>query len=714
MASLSAGADSVPERRSAHCCPSDDDLLSFIPGLLEDEDAAVVLAHLQTCSACQSRVTTLKKRIPVERLQATGGSNAGEPPAEAGNQGTGGSTDPTAATLAYTPKQRIPKTLGNYQLLRPIGRGGMGVVYKAYHPRLQRYYAIKLLRGLHLGDDTAIVRLQREMAAAGRVEHENIVYSSDAGTQDGVDYLVMEFVEGLDLSRLVAACDALSIADACEIIRQAALGLAHIEACGLVHRDMKPSNLMLSTEGVVKILDLGLARLREAPIDEAEATHSGFLLGTADYIAPEQAENARNVDIRADLYSLGCTLFKLLTGNPPFSGDVSKSVLQKVEAHRMLPPPPVTDRRPDIPEALTQIVARLLAKSPADRFQRPQELVAALTPFCGGSDLASLVRDCEAKGHAEAPLPPDTSQERSAVTTERAANRKLISAPSGTVPVPTTWTWRLAIPALCMIALVMLVGVIWWRAGISGSVPSVPGSDETFNLDPNSLLTKELEASGEYKWVGHRGANHVNVSNDLQFLHVDSATPQIIVLGKSPGGPGKIKVTINQIDKKWEGYAGIALGIRDELVETPRGVEKLMTVFQLISLHRRSGRSGKGVVKDGVNVGYGMEVRRHKVYIDPESTNDLDMEVKQEPWVVTAYEDVPFPGLNTVELELELGEVGIDAIRWNGMQLPELTSPRVNSWFEPKDYAGPCGLYNKGHRGTIFGDIEVSFLKPLK
>jgi serine/threonine protein kinase len=714
MASISADAGAAPEPHSAPGCPSDDDLLAFIPGLLADEDAAVVLAHLQSCPTCQSRVTTLKKRLSTEHGHASAAPQSGnQSPAGVARQRLGNSSDPTAATLAYTPKRQLPKALGNYQLLRPIGRGGMGVVFKAYHPRLQRYYAIKLLQGLHLGDDTAIVRLQREMAAAGRVEHENIVYSSDAGSQDGIDYLVMEFVDGVDLGRLVATIGPLPIADACEITRQAALGLAHVESCGLVHRDIKPSNLMLSTEGVVKILDLGLARLREGPIDQAEATHSGFLLGTADYIAPEQIDTPRAADVRSDLYSLGCTLYKLLSGNAPFSGEVSNSVMKKVEAHRSLPPPPVSDGRPEIPEALTQIVSRLLTKNPADRFQHPRELVAALTPFCVGSDLAGLLHGCKANVEADLPLPPDTSQDRS-VTTERAANEKLVPASSGAAPAPADWTRRLGIPALCTIALLVFVGVIWWRGGLSASVPPAPGSDPPFKLVPNGLLSKKLEESGEYKWIGHRGANHVNVSNDLQFLHVDSDTPQIIVLGKSSGGRGKFKVTINQIDKKWEGYAGIALGVRDELVETPRGVQKLMTVFQLISLHRRSGRGGKGVVEDGVNVGYGMEVKRHKVYIDPETTNDLDMEVKQEPWVLTAYEDVPFPGLSAVEMELEFGEVGIDAIRWNGVPLSELTSPRVNSWFEAKDYVGPCGLYNKGHRGTTFSNIEASSLKPLE
>jgi hypothetical protein len=180
--------------------------------------------------------TTLKKKISsdIGKAPATPGDAGPQSPVAMELPSKGAPTDRgdrAAVTLDYNPqRRRLPTELGNYQLLHPIGRGGMGVVYKAYHPRLQRHYAIKLLPGLHLGDDTAIVRLQREMAAAGRVEHEHIVYSSDAGTQDGIDYLVMEYVEGVDLARLVAACDPLPIADVCEIIRGGA-GLAH-ESCG--------------------------------------------------------------------------------------------------------------------------------------------------------------------------------------------------------------------------------------------------------------------------------------------------------------------------------------------------------------------------------------------------------------------------------------------------------------------------------------------------
>ena len=220
----------------------------------------------------------------------------------------------------------MPERIGQYQLLKQIGRGGMGLVYLARHLKLGRTVALKLLPGLHLSEKSAIVRLQREIAATGRLQHPNIVFATDANEEDGIDYLVMEHIEGIDVGRLVAALGPLPCPVACEIIRQAALGLAHVHGCGLVHRDLKPSNLMLAADGVVKILDLGLALLREGlPGNEESATQTGYLLGTADYVSPEQLHDPHDADVRSDLYSLGCTFYKLLTGHAPFSGSDNTS-----------------------------------------------------------------------------------------------------------------------------------------------------------------------------------------------------------------------------------------------------------------------------------------------------------------------------------------------------------------------------------------------------
>ena len=211
-----------------------------------------------------------------------------------------------------------PRTLGEYEILDQLASGGMGVVFKAFHARLNRMVAIKMLAEGRHENAAANFRFDREMRAVGSLDHPSIVRALDAREIDGRRILVMEFVEGMDLAKLVRRCGPLPIADACELIRQAALGLQVAHERGLVHRDIKPSNLMLTPQGQVKLLDLGLALFHAQPPTETEMTATGQAVGTAEYMAPEQVSDSHQVDIRADIYGLGCTLYKLLAGRTPF------------------------------------------------------------------------------------------------------------------------------------------------------------------------------------------------------------------------------------------------------------------------------------------------------------------------------------------------------------------------------------------------------------
>ncbi len=242
------------------------------------------------------------------------------------------SVHPESTTHTWRPKGAL---FDHYQLLGVIGQGGMGTVYKAYHLNLKRYVAIKVLRIDQISNSELKGRFLREMEAVGQMDHPNIVRASDAGKKNGVFYLVMEYLDGSDLSRLVSAHGPLCAADACELTRQAAVGLDYIHRT-LVHRDIKPSNLVLTRSGVLKILDLGLARLHEVGAGP-EFTPTGSAVGTYDYLAPEQALASSQVDGRADIYSLGCTLFKLLTGRPPFAGPDYDSAARKLHAHGNIP-----------------------------------------------------------------------------------------------------------------------------------------------------------------------------------------------------------------------------------------------------------------------------------------------------------------------------------------------------------------------------------------
>jgi serine/threonine-protein kinase len=303
--------------------------------------------------------------------------------------------------------------LGVYRLIEPLGEGGMGHVFKARHQRLGRTVALKFIRPELIGGGQldAVRRFQREARAAAQLMHPNVVTLYDADEIDGLHFIAMEYVDGTDLTRMVRKAGPLGVAQACDYARQAALGLQHASESGLVHRDIKPSNLLLSRKpltdsgfvdmaavksrvplgvfGQVKILDLGLARLTCNSNDDHSLsllTHQGSVLGTPDFIAPEQARNPHGVDIRADIYSLGCTLYFMLAGHPPFP---EGSAVEKLLKHQLDDPCPIEQVRTDCPPAVAVIVRRLMARKPADRFQTPVEAAAALEQVLRSADLAN-------------------------------------------------------------------------------------------------------------------------------------------------------------------------------------------------------------------------------------------------------------------------------------------------------------------------------------
>lgn len=275
--------------------------------------------------------------------------------------------------------------LGNYVVLDKVGKGGMGHVYKAQHQRMKREVALKVLPSQVSRQKEAVERFHREVVAAARLAHPNIVTAHDADEDDGVHFLVMELVEGLDLSKLVRSKGTLSAAKAIDYITQTASGLQYAHEQGVVHRDIKPSNLLLDKSGTVKILDMGLARF-ERELNESTAaeslTQSGQVMGTLDYMAPEQAMDTHHADARADVYSLGCTLFFLLTGQPVFTGD---TMATKIVAHREYPVPSIKSQRGDVSEQLDQVFQKMLAKQPEQRHASMAEVIADLES-CRGAE----------------------------------------------------------------------------------------------------------------------------------------------------------------------------------------------------------------------------------------------------------------------------------------------------------------------------------------
>lgn len=368
--------------------PSAEELGAFTLGRLDDALHSAIESHLAVCTDCLGRAAAAPDDSLVGLLKAvhsrqerqgdTARGALGDaptlspvplPPTDA-LPGEGASADGTAAPEALTRHDR-------YRLVRLLGQGGMGEVYEAEHRVMGRSVALKVINRAFTASPAAVERFRREVRAASKLSHPNVVHAYDAENAGETHFLVMEFVTGVTLSRLVQQRGPLPIAEACEYVRQAALGLQHAHERGLIHRDVKPDNLILTEGGQVKVLDFGLAALTvEGKRDGL--TDDNVIMGTPDYLAPEQAEDARRADGRADVYSLGCSLYYLLTAAVPFPGGTP---LQKILAHRERPAPSPRKERPDVPRELDAVVRRMLAKRPEDRYQTAGEVAAALAPF---------------------------------------------------------------------------------------------------------------------------------------------------------------------------------------------------------------------------------------------------------------------------------------------------------------------------------------------
>ncbi len=276
--------------------------------------------------------------------------------------------------------------LGNYVVLDRLGKGGMGEVFKARHARMDRVVALKVLPSAATKSAEAIKRFRREAKTVAKLSHPNIVTAYDADEANGMHFLVMEYVNGSDLASVVKKHGVLAVSAAVDYLLQAARGLEYAHRQGIIHRDIKPSNLILDAQGNVKILDMGLARIEETmgafdPTAEEGLTQTGQVLGTLDYMPPEQAVDTKLADARADIYSLGCTLYHLLNGRPPYGGD---TVAKKILAHRDAPIPWLRQSRPDVSGPLNAIFQTMVAKKVEDRQQSMGEVIAQLQRCVGG------------------------------------------------------------------------------------------------------------------------------------------------------------------------------------------------------------------------------------------------------------------------------------------------------------------------------------------
>jgi serine/threonine protein kinase len=357
--------------------PTPQELTAFGLGKLPQRSAAAVAAHLESCSACREAVAVVAPDSFLGQLRSAAFETSNTVP-------------PHRTELTPTTPDAVPPELAassKFEVLGKLGEGGMGAVWKARHTFLNDLVAIKVMKATSLANPEARGRFLREMQAVGQLKHKNIVGALDAAQMGELLVLVMEYVEGTTLDRLVAQKGTLPVGYSCHCIAQAAVGLQHAHEQGMVHRDIKPANLILARqEGCVKVLDFGLARGPREQANKGNQTRFGAVMGTPAFMAPEQASDASGVDIRADIYSLGCTLYFLLAGYSPFQRDSALATMMAQVGEEARPLPEV---RPEVTAELWAVMARMLAKKPEERYQTPKEVEQALRPFVSSSAKAA-------------------------------------------------------------------------------------------------------------------------------------------------------------------------------------------------------------------------------------------------------------------------------------------------------------------------------------
>ena len=318
--------------------------------------------------------------------------------------------------------------LGKYKLLSHIGTGGMGSVYLAEHQVMRHRVAVKLLSNHLAAQPSYLERFHQEARAAAALTHPNIIRAFDVDQHETFHYLVMEYVEGSDLQVIVSRAGPLPYETSANYTRQAAEGLAYAHRTGLIHRDIKPANLLVDNEGTVKILDMGLARFSDETQASLTIAYDQKMIGTVDYLAPEQALDSHNVDARADIYSLGCTFYFMLTGDAPFPrGTIPQRLIQ----HQSAEPTDVREHRPDAPEELIAICRKMMAKSVDDRYQSADEIAEELSAWLGDSGIQSGGSGISTKSLVPPPSGPSKNENLTLAPLDDEANGRGKPAASG-------------------------------------------------------------------------------------------------------------------------------------------------------------------------------------------------------------------------------------------------------------------------------------------
>lgn len=512
-------------------CYSREQLEGYLSGELADPLSDQIEVHVADCPTCEDTLSELdaSDNTLIRMLRLKSGEQGNDEPAWVERIAV--SPFESSDEKSVDEKSDSSSRLGDYELQNVIGRGGMSVVFSARHTHLGRNVALKVLLPTHQQHGISRERFAREMRAVGALDHPAIVRATDAGQYRNTSYLVMEKIDGVDLTRVFRKLGPLSVPDACQIVAEAARGLAYAHENGVIHRDVKPSNLILNDQGVVKILDFGLARVQSVVGEVSMQTTVGQLLGTLDYMAPEQADGS-DVDARADIYALGATLFKLLGGSPPHGRSVDVPILEHLNRLAGTEAPRLTEFRDDIPNELVELIAEMLRKDPDERLASATEVAERLASFTDGADLKALRDQAHSPDDSDSglqsaedlladveqiwPLAPESGNE---VPSPQPA------ADPGGARTPTSFVSRIAAGMLGAIVMTLL-GVVIFLQTDKGDI-RIESAVDNIHVD----FVKDGKVADAF--VVKQGENVIRVRTGKYEIRIDSPSDGIEVSPRS-------------------------------------------------------------------------------------------------------------------------------------------------------------------------------------